>query len=862
VLPRFSRAAALLAASIIVPFALPGAARAGTYSFTQDTQANVDGWAFAGDPGYYGCSILRHGGPCSDGDVPVPTPLRVFAFGSVAAGSSGGWEFVAPPTTTFVSGTLSLSYSTLAGTALVYAKARLRSQQVASQPRMHTSYSDSTGTIWSVPAGEEAVGVYVGSDAADARNDKWRNTIAVTQLQATLRDDTPPVVRLSGPLASDTWHAQRQPVCVAVDATDAGAGIASAALVDETGTQLDRSDVTLHARPQPGLPQLQADLCVNPSQLSDGSHALRVEVRDAAGEVATSPLPVRVDTHSPEAVGIAPDGSTEERRPQVAFRVDAGPSGLAELSATLDGAPMQVSGDSAQIVPAADLAFGEHMVVWHAADVAGNVRDGFWSFRIVDRRPPELSAFAPADGWQGEWRRPRIGLTLADAGTGVDPTSLRVLLDGIDVAGAGTLADGAFDYQPPADLGYGLHRLRVLVADRAGNAAAPAEWTFTVVDRTPPVLSDPRPDDGASGPDRTPPVSVAVRDDGIGLAADAVGLTLDGRPVAAARLGDDRFGFTPSEPLSFGLHVVTAHASDLSGNAAAPLEWTFVVRDETAPTIGEREPADGVTVDGAVTIGFTIADAGMGVDASTLHVLVDGSDVTGWGSLAGGRFRYAPGNLGAGVHTIAVSVEDRDGNAAHALWQFAVADPVTLSLRFPAPAGALVSGHATTLHAQVLANGRPLAGAEVRLSAQAAGAAVYGPERALVAGADGAVAWMVAPRVTTHYRVRLAAQPSVEESATVTVRYAVVLRAAHTRLRAGSPLGLSGRVSPSSARAIAIQMLTRAGWRTVAQPRLRAGSFSATVLPRLQGRYLFRAVAAAGSANARGLSSIVAVRVR
>src|SRR5205823_1269683 len=157
------------------------------------------------------------------------------------------------------------------------------------------------------------------------------------------------------------------------------------------------------------------------------------------------------------------------------------------------------------------------------------------------------------------------------------------------VAPLGTFTGDRFAVVPPADLGFGSHQLRVLAADRSGNAMAPAVWSFSVVDVTAPTLADPRPDDGSSGSDRTPTISIAA------------------------------------------------------------------------------------------------ADAGTGVDPSSLQVLVDGSDVTSWGDFDGSRFRYAPGDLGAGVHTISVTVADRAGNVAGPLmWQFAVANPATLRLNVAA----------------------------------------------------------------------------------------------------------------------------------------------------------------------------------
>ena len=63
---------------------------------------------------------------------------------------------------------------------------------------------------------------------------------------------------------------------------------------------------------------------------------------------------------------------------------------------------------------------------------------------------------------------------LEDAGSGIDPASLRVLLDGIDVAPPGR-STGLFAFVPAADW-FGSHELRVLASDRSGNAMAPTAW--------------------------------------------------------------------------------------------------------------------------------------------------------------------------------------------------------------------------------------------------------------------------------------------------------------------------------------------------------------------------------------------------
>ena len=83
-------------------------------------------------------------------------------------------------------------------------------------------------------------------------------------------------------------------------------------------------------------------------------------------------------------------------------------------------------------------------------------------------------------------------------------------------------------------------------------------------------------------------------------------------------------------------------------------------------------------------------------------------------------------------------------------------------------------------------------------------------------------------------------------------------------MRRGLPVRLSGAVGPSAPGArVTVQLLTSRGWTPVATPRLGSRSgYSATVVPRLPGRYLLRAVAPATAVNLGGASRTVVVVVR
>jgi hypothetical protein len=756
---------AAVMASLLPAALVPAAARAGTYSVSLDPAKDTGGWSFSHDGGFSGCSLQFHAGPCADGDVPSPTPLRIFAFGQAQSLANAWWQWDAPATTTIASGTVSVTYKTAATGTSVYMKARLRSESFPSSPQLHPTTGNASDT-WAIPAGNQAVGVFMKTDVARNYTEKWNNNLKITGLTAKLTDDTPPVVTVSGALADGSWHNEGQPVPLTVAATDAGAGVASATLT-EAGATLDSNAVAHQTGVHAGRTAYSHDLEATPAALGDGIHTLNVAVADAGGEQTVTPVALRVDTHAPVATAMLPAGSTTDQRAPVSFSVDPGPSGLGQFEAGVDGAPMTIAGGDASYVPASDLAYGTHTVTWHATDGAGNVRDGF--------------------------------------------------------------------------------------------------WTFTVLDAVPPVLSDVRPDDGSSTSDATPVLSMAVADAGVGVDPASIVMTLDGTDVSSnGAFAAGRFSYTPSAALAYGHHTVVGRASDTAGNRSAPLTWSFDVRDETPPIVSDRTPLPGTTVPGASAIGFDVGDSGAGVDPASLHVNVDGSEVTGWGTYAAGHFTYAPGTLTAGVHTVSVTVADRAGNVAGPVgWQFAVADPAALRIAGGGPVS-IVAGGRTSLRFVARSTSTPLVGVRVVISRRPAGQRGFRTVRTLTTGGAGAVSWIAAPLRTTVYRATLEAAPAVTTTRSVVVHQRVALVADHLRIHPGGAVRLTGRVFPARPGGrVWVQLLTAAGWRTVATPRLGGASrYTKTVIAGISGRYLLRVVAPATAKNAVGRSPAVSVRVR
>ena len=312
-------------ACLALPLVVSPSARAGTYQMSVDTSTNVDGWKLTTPAsGYWGCSFASRPGPCADADVPMPTSLRLFAKGSVIADDEAYWYWTAPPTVSIASGSVDVVYS-IGTDYRVFMKARLRNRSFDSQPRLHVASGSGT-TTWSIPAGNESVGLFMTSVANHTPSNKWGSALNVVSMDATLRDDTAPTATLSGPLVSGQWLNQTQPVCLTVEAADAGSGVVSSQLRDQLASVYDSHLLVTEPVMQPGASSYSHELCLTPSQFADGSHDLLVRVADAAGESIDVPFSITTDSHAPVAQQMTPSETTQ-RRPAVSFSVDAGPSG-------------------------------------------------------------------------------------------------------------------------------------------------------------------------------------------------------------------------------------------------------------------------------------------------------------------------------------------------------------------------------------------------------------------------------------------------------------------------------------------------------------------------------------------------------
>jgi hypothetical protein len=99
---------------------------------------------------------------------------------------------------------------------------------------------------------------------------------------------------------------------------------------------------------------------------------------------------------------------------------------------------------------------------------------------MVDSQPPVLREPFPEADSRIARVQPNITVAFEDLdGSGVDPETVRVMLDRKDVTRDATITGSTIFYRPGTALASGEHTVRVSARDRAGNAAQ-KEWSFII----------------------------------------------------------------------------------------------------------------------------------------------------------------------------------------------------------------------------------------------------------------------------------------------------------------------------------------------------------------------------------------------
>ena len=280
------------------------------------------------------------------------------------------------------------------------------------------------------------------------------------------------------------------------------------------------------------------------------------------------------------------------------------------------------------------VAVGGGLAVYKEATIA-------YSAPVVeDVEPPELFDLLPADGTALPDLVPEIRASYADGGSGIDPDSVVLIVDGIDRTAESTVGTEWVSFTPGTAIDLGEHGISVSVADLAGNAAQ-ANWAFTAVDLEPPSVTIATPQPGSLTGDPL---------------LEVVGTVTDNRSVASVTVNGLEAGlvgtqFTAVPSLEAGYNSLLVVATDTSGNQA--FAAGAVVLDTVPPVVQLTAPAAGQLVNAAAVRVVGRASDARGIAA--LEINGEGAD------LVEGGFEVVVA-LVEGTNQLTVTAADFAGN--------------------------------------------------------------------------------------------------------------------------------------------------------------------------------------------------------
>jgi hypothetical protein len=273
--------------------------------------------------------------------------------------------------------------------------------------------------------------------------------------------------------------------------------------------------------------------------------------------------------------------------------------------------------------------------------ISGSPGSGF-SLRISgvsgDTTPPTVAITAPAAGSFVASATPTITATFSDAGSGVDPAGVQLLLDGTDSTAQAQVTASGLSFTPATPLAEGGHTVQVTVKDLAGNPAQ-ASRGFTT-DTVAPAIVVVSPSGGRTVDSAPPTLIVDFSDSGSGIDPSTLVVKLDGQSLGAA-CAPQSGEVTCSVPgLGNGQHLVEAQVRDRAQNVAPVARAFEFIRDQTAPTVAITSPASGVFVQTPTTLiaGTVSDDSGLPatVAINGQPAMVSGSGFSGFASLSEG----------------------------------------------------------------------------------------------------------------------------------------------------------------------------------------------------------------------------------
>lgn len=203
--------------------------------------------------------------------------------------------------------------------------------------------------------------------------------------------------------------------------------------------------------------------------------------------------------------------------------------------------------------------------------------------KVKEKVAPVISITSPSSSAKLTNNKPVINWTVTDADSGVNPSTIKLIIDSQTITTGITKTQSGKNYTcsytPTTALSDGTHIIKVSASDYDGNVATQKSVTFTV-DTVPPELSVSAPVDNLV----TNQSSLVVKGTTNDVTSSPVTLTikLNGGTEQTVEVGSDG-SFTKTLTLVTGENTIVITAKDGAGKTSTVTKK--VVLDQTAPVI-------------------------------------------------------------------------------------------------------------------------------------------------------------------------------------------------------------------------------------------------------------------------------------
>ncbi|EAC1236308.1 Ig-like domain repeat protein [Salmonella enterica] len=425
----------------------------------------------------------------------------------------------------------------------------------------------------------------------------------------------------------------------------------------------------------------------SPNTLGDGTHTLRVEATDEAGNIANKDLVFNIDTNiqvptialdaGQDTGANTADNITNISRPT--FTIGNVDPDVIKVVVTIDGHDYNATkvGAGWQFTPGNAIPDGSYNITVTVEDKAGNTATSKPLPVVIDTTAEIESVTLVTDSGDSDVDnitkvdKPQFSIVTAD-----DITHVRVKIDNaanwIELTKGG---DGRWIFNVGSALPDGKHTLLVDVTDIAGNVAQETlQFTIDTTLREPTIVLDPTHDTGDDTNDNLTRINKPVFIIGnVDNDVSHIVVRIDGRDYTIENTGGN-LTFTPDQPLSDGQHTISVTVTDIAGNtktsAELQIEIDTQIQIDSVTLTTDSGVNDHDNVTNATRPSFEIATPD---DVTSVLVSFDGVNWTPISKNAAGQWQFTAGSaLSDGHYTLHVQATDRAGNTANSTLGFTV----------------------------------------------------------------------------------------------------------------------------------------------------------------------------------------------